>query len=144
MTLHTASEVISFARELEEESAKFYTELAETYPQDKDMWLLFARENPKYTRQIQQAYYGVISDAIEGCFAFEVEPEKYELSKALFSWGKDRAESLSAAVLIEETVMQFYLDAAAQSKALMADVPRTFSQIAKKRMDRIGRLKALR
>ena len=45
MILHTCSETISFAKELENKSAKFYEELAQKYAKDKDVFLSFAKEN---------------------------------------------------------------------------------------------------
>jgi hypothetical protein len=50
---------------------------------------------------------------------------------------------LAKAIKIEEKMKRFYEDAAEQSKSLMADVPRTFVRIAKKRGERIAKLKAL-
>ena len=44
---------------------------------------------------------------------------------------------------MEEKIAQFYADAAEQSKSLMADVPRTFKMVAKKRNDRIPKLRSL-
>ena len=83
MILHTCSETISFAKELENKSAKFYEELSQKYAKDKDVFLSFARENGKYVVQIERAYYGVITDAIEGCFAFAVNPDEYTFETEL-------------------------------------------------------------
>src|SRR3989339_1888615 len=82
MGISTCSGAISLSRELENESAKFYEELSKRYEQDKDLFLTFAKENGKYVTQIQRAYYGVITDAIEGCFAFDLEPEDYKVKAA--------------------------------------------------------------
>ena len=71
MKLHTASEVISFVRKLESDSAKFYDTLSQKYVQGSDVFLSFAKENGKNIVQIERSYYGVITDAIEGCFAFD-------------------------------------------------------------------------
>ena len=79
MKLQTASSVISFARELEDDSAKLYQELAQRYPQNEDTFLAFVKENKKYVAQTERAYYGVISDALEGCFAFDLDSEKYAM-----------------------------------------------------------------
>ena len=53
------------------------------------------------------------------------------------------SEALKKASEIEEKIMKFYSDAAEQSKSLMADVPRTFAMIARKRDNRISTLKTL-
>jgi len=47
------------------------------------------------------------------------------------------------AVALEEKIVKFYLDAAEVSKSLMADVPQAFERIAKKRNERILKLKPL-
>jgi len=50
---------------------------------------------------------------------------------------------LAKAIEIEEKIIKFYSDAAEQSKSLMADVPRAFKMVAKKRANRQSTLKAL-
>ena len=143
MIMHTCSEVISFARQLENESAGFYESLARKYAKDGDVFLSFAKENKKNIVQIERAYYGVISDAIEGCFAFETDTAGYTFETEL-AGDASYAGALSRAVEIEVKIVKFYSDAAEQSKALMADVPRNFTLVAKKRSNRISKLQSLR
>ena len=45
MELNTASEVISFAKKLEEEGAKIYEDLAEQYMRDGETLRAFAKQN---------------------------------------------------------------------------------------------------
>ena len=142
MRLQTASAVISFAKSLEGESAKFYEDLSQKYAKDEDVLLSFAKENSKNAVRIERAYYGVITDAIEGCFAFDVNPDDYtivtELSeKAVY------ADALNQAVEMEERIVKFYSEAAEQVKSLLADVPRAFVMVAKKRGDREAKLRSL-
>ena len=142
MKLQTSSAAISFAKKLEEESANFYQELAQKYAESKESFLLFATKNKKNGVQIERAYYEVITDAIEGCFAFEMDSGEYEIETSL----EDKAsyaDALAKAIEIEEKMKRFYEDAAEQSKSLMADVPRTFVRIANKRGERIAKLKTL-
>ena len=142
MIIHTAAEGITLARNLENESARFYEELAKQLPQNAEIFLTFAKENKKYITQIERAYYGVITDAIEGCYAFNLESDKYKLDTAV----PDKAEPaavIAQAVKMEEKIVQFYDEAAEQSRSLMADVPRNFTIIAKKRDSRIAKLKTL-
>ena len=133
--LQTTSEVLSFGRKLEEDLAGFYEELSRRYGKDKDIWLEFASENRKYIAQVERAYYGVISDALEGCFAFELDPDKYTFTAKLNDTAS-YAEALKKTIEIEEKMVSFYTDAAAQSKALMADVPRALALVARKRKTR--------
>jgi hypothetical protein len=127
---------------MENGSAKFYEELSKKSEKDKDLFLAFAKENAKYVTQIERAYYGVITDAIEGCFAFDLNPEDYQV-KAAPSKDASYSNALKEALAIEEKILEFYRVAAEQSKHLMADVPRSFTLVAKKRSERIPKLKAL-
>ena len=52
MILHTASEGITLARKLENDSARFYEELAQRYVKDAETFLSFARDNKKNITQI--------------------------------------------------------------------------------------------
>jgi len=142
MKLNTASEVISFARQLEEDSARFYEGLARQDIKDGETLLSFARENRKNIVQIERAYYGVITDAIEGCFAFDINQDEYAFKTEL-PQEANYSEALDRAIEMEENIKKFYSDAAEQSKSLMADVPRAFVMIAKKRDSRISMLKSL-
>ena len=79
MSINTASAAIIFARDLEQDGAKFYEGLSQKYPQSRDSFLAMARDNRKYVAQVRTAYYSMISDAIEGCFAFNINPEEFRL-----------------------------------------------------------------
>jgi len=70
METSTCSGAISLSREMENESVKSYQELSKRFERDKDLFLAFAKESSKYVNQIERAYDGVITDAVEGCFAF--------------------------------------------------------------------------
>jgi rubrerythrin len=142
MKLHTASEVISFTKKLENEAVKFYENLSQRYAKDVDVLLSFAKENGKNIVQIERAYYGGISDAIEGCFAFNINPDNY-VFKTELAEGVSYSDALDRAVEMEEKIVKFYSDAAEQSKSLMADVPRAFIMVAKKRGNRIVKLRSL-
>ena len=102
----------------------------------------YAKENRKYASQIQRTYYSVISDAIEGCFAFDLEAEEFAFDNML-SENADYSEYLAQAMDMEEKILAFYTKAAEQSMSLMADVPRSFKIVVKKRKDRIPTLKSL-
>ncbi len=139
MNLHTASEVISLAKMLEADSARFYQDLAQESTGSQELFLSFTKENTRNSAQIESAYYGVISDAIEGGYAFDIDPDQYKFDTIHETYSKD----LAKAVELEEKIVRFYSDAAAQSKSLLADVPRLFTIIARKRGNRISQLKLL-
>jgi rubrerythrin len=142
MIINTCSGAMSFAKELENESAKFYQDLSQRFLKDKDLFLGFVKENENYITQIERAYYGVITDAFEGCFAFNINPEEYTLKTELAE-KETYSEALARAMEIEEKIIKFYSDAAEQSKSLMADLPRAFEMVVKKRSHRPSTLKSL-
>jgi len=142
MVINTCSQVMSLAKELENQSANFYKDLSEKFAKEKDLFLSFAEENGNYVTQIERAYYGVITDAFEGCFAFNINPEDYLLKTELTEKASD-SEALAKAMEIEEKMIRFYSDAAEQSKSLMADVPRAFKMVVKKRDARKSKLMSL-
>jgi rubrerythrin len=142
MKLHTASEVISFTKQLENESARFYQDLSQKYAKDKELFLSFAKENGKHATQIERVYYGVITDAIEGCFAFDVETDEYVLETSL-AQDASYSDALGKAIEIEGKIIKFYSDAAEQSKSLLADVPKAFKMVVKKREQRVPKLESL-
>ena len=142
MIIHTASEGITLARKLENESAQFYESIAGKYSQDTETLRSFARENKKNIAQVDRAYYGVITDALEGGYAFNLDTEKYTLEMDVPEKAK-YADILAQAQAIEERITGFYAEAAEQSRCLMADVPRTFLLVAKKRESRKAKLREL-
>jgi len=142
MNLQTTSETLSFIRELEEKAAKFYEDLAGRFFENKEDFLSFAKENRKCNKQIQMAYQSVITDAIEGCYAFNLESENYTFETDLPD-SASLADAATKALAIEEKILDCYNVAADQSMSLMADVPRNFKIVAKKRKNRIPKLQSL-
>ncbi|MCD6307205.1 MAG: hypothetical protein B1H11_01960 [Desulfobacteraceae bacterium 4484_190.1] len=142
MNLRTASETLSFIRELEEKAASFYEELAEKFPENKEDFLAFAKENRKFNKQVQMAYQSVITDAIEGCYAFDLETDDYALDTNLPSTA-GLAEAAEKALGMEEKITACYTLGAEQSGSLLADVPRNFKMVVKKRNNRLEKLKSM-
>ena len=143
MKINTASQAISLGTNLEDKSGDFYRALAQRYPQSKELFLSLAQENSKNVTKVKRAYYGVISDALEGCFSFSgLNTDDYSIETDLPE-GTGYSDALRMAVVIEEKIIKFYLDGAEKSKALMADVPRAFLLVAKKRRERIPKLESL-
>lgn len=142
MLIHTASEGITLSRKLENDSAKFYEALAQQFPKDAETFQSFARENKKNIAQIERTYYGVITDAIEGCFAFNMDPDSYTFPTTIPE-GASYAGVLNLALQIEEKIVKFYAEAAKQSECLLADVPRAFIFVVRKRGARITLIKSL-
>ncbi len=142
MLLNTAAQVLSLARKLEEDGAAFYEALAQRYPKDGELLLGYAQENKKNITQVERAYYEVISDALEGTFAFSIETVEFESSFNVPAKA-DYSQDLNIATSIEEKTEAFYLKGAEQSLSLLGDVPRAFTVVAKKRAKRLEELRVL-
>lgn len=132
MRLQTASEAISFSKELEEKSAKFYESLAGIFEDMAETFQGFAKENRKFSKLIERTYISVISDAIEGSYAVDIESEQFHFDTEINS-GASIGEAVEKAKDIENRIIGYYNLAAEHSKSLMADVPRQFTIVAKKR-----------
>jgi hypothetical protein len=142
MAISTCSGAISFSRQLETESAGLYEGLARRFEGESEFFLSLAKENKKFITQIERAYYGVITDALEGCFAFDLQTEEYELKISLPEQISFK-DAVATVLGVEEKILGYYGIAAEQSKHLMADIPRSFTLVAKKRGERIPKIKAL-
>jgi hypothetical protein len=70
-------------RKFKAESARLYATIGQKYPWEEDsqrMLQSFAAENGKHVTQIQRAYNSVITDAIEGAYAFDVDVDEYRVA----------------------------------------------------------------
>jgi rubrerythrin len=143
MKLYTASAVVGYARQLEEEGALFYTEVADTHESQRERFLALAKENRRNATQVQTVYYGVISDALEGGFSFNLDTSNYEPRPGLPDTAGPAATA-GRALDMEERTIRFYRDAAEQSRSLLADIPRLFTILVKKRQSRAVFLSDLR
>ena len=143
MRLNTMAAVMTFVSKIENDSSRFYQDHAEKYPELKDSFLSWVRENKKFEKQVKQTYYGVITDTLESNFAFEgLDTDDYDL-KVTLQENADSSQAKERALEIEETMKSFYIRAAELSDSLMADIPRLFKKIAKKREERSNALTSL-
>lgn len=141
MKLRTASETLSFLRELEEKEAKFFEEIAEKFKEKEADFLNLAKENRKFNAQIQMAYQSVITDAIEGCYAFDLDAEQYTFDPEPV---QNLSEAVQEILAIEEKILSCYEKGREQSKSLLADVPRNFKIVSRKRMQRMEKIKGFK
>jgi rubrerythrin len=143
MKLNTASSAISFSKKLEEDSLRLYEQLAPEYPEGRETFLSLAEENRRNEKAVARAYYGVISDALEGGFSFDnMETDDFSYETGL-PQDASYLVVLDMVIAMEEKIMAFYSTAAEASKSLLADVPRAFERIARRRGERIEKLRAL-
>ena len=143
MQLQTASQVINFAVELEDKSVEFYEDLAEKFKQYKEVFLSFVKENKKNKLLVQRVYNEVVSDALETGFSFEDLGVDDYLIEINLAEDVSLPDVLKKALDIEAKIERFYLNAAKKSKSFLADIPRVFEKIGKKRDERKERLKSL-
>ena len=104
MIIHTASEGVTLAKQLEKESAEFYENLAKKEAKDAETLQSFTRENRKNIVQIDRVYYGVITDAIEGGYAFNLETDNYVLDTGI-SDNAGYPDLLKKAIEIEDKII---------------------------------------
>lgn len=132
MQMQTASEAVSFSQEIEEKAAKFYEGLATIFPEQADFFNNMAKENRKFSKQLHRTYISVITDAIEGSYAINLDSDNFQFSNDT-SEVNNLSDAIQKAKDIEHSIIKYYELAAEQSRALMADVPREMSIIVKKR-----------
>jgi hypothetical protein len=143
MKLNTMAGVMSFVSKIENDSALFYRNYAEKYPELESTFLSWNKENSKFEKNIKRTYFGVITDTLESNYAFQgLDTDDYNFETQLPE-NVDSSEAGKRAREIEETIKHFYLKAAQLSDGLMADVPRLFRKIAKKREERCQSLESL-
>ena len=140
----TASAVISFSRELESSSTRFYEELAERFAEHRETFLGFARDGKKNALQVTRTYQETITDALEAGFSFEgLQMEDY-LVELTLSQDAGLVEALAMALKLEDKAVAFYSDVAERSRSLLATIPSAFKRVARKRGRRKAELEALR
>lgn len=141
--LTTCSAIISFAEKLEDNSIKFYEELAEKYTEDKEIFLSFAKESRKNKVLVSRTYQETITDAIEACFSFRGLNLSDYLAEATLTEDMSYIDALKMAIELEKKASKFYLDVVEQTKSLLATIPRAFRKVAEIRNNRELKLKSL-
>jgi hypothetical protein len=138
MKLNTMAAVMEFVTKLETDTAAFYTENAQKFSDMADLFNTWAKENKRFEKQVKQTYFGVITDTLESNYCFEgLDTDDFGLD---LSAPSDAADAKAKASAVEENIKRFYETAGNCSEGLMADVPRLFKKIAKKRQDRSSKL----
>jgi rubrerythrin len=138
----TASAIISFAEKLEEDSSKFYRQLAEKYIENKELFLSFAEESRKNKVLMIRTYQETITDALEACFIKGINLNDY-IAETTLTENADYSTALKMAIELEEKASKFYLDTAARSESLLATIPKAFRKVAERRNNRKLKLKSL-
>lgn len=132
--LNTLSAIVSFAKKLEEDSARLYEELADKH--SDGMLISFANENRDNKTIVERAYYGVISDQVESSFFEELDGDEYRIDG-------EKVLDLRGILEVEETIQRFYLDAASRLVSFLPDVSNAFKRIVKRREKRLEKLEMM-
>ena len=139
----TAASIIRFAQNLEDQSLKFYEELAGQFSPHKDKFLGMARESKKNQVLIVRTYQETITDALEACFSFEgLNLQDYAVA-ALSPQGHTLAEALAMAAAFEQQAIRFYSEVAVQCQSLLGTIPRAFRRVAEGRQKRLATLQSI-
>jgi hypothetical protein len=139
----TASAVISFIEQLEDDSSKFYNKLAERFAENRETFQEFANQSEKNKKLAVRTYRETISDALEACFSFKGLNFDIYLFDLFFSEKNSFHDVLKTALEFEEEAIKFYVDVANCSGALLATIPRAFKRIGKIREKRKQKLLTL-
>jgi hypothetical protein len=141
--LHTASQVIRLSDSLENRLADLYEDMSKKYLDEEATLFSLAKENRSNASQIRRTYQEVITDAIEGCFAFDMESDDYMFEIATAPADETYLEFLKKVLAMEEKMFGLYTVAAEQSMTSLADVSRALTLLAKKKSGRIQLLRSL-
>lgn len=139
----TASAIISFSEKLEDESSRFYTELAKRFEHNKELFTGFAQESQKNKVLVKRTYQETITDALEACFSFKGMNLTSYSAQTNLDENVTYSDALKAAVQLEEKAFRFYSDAAECGKSLLATIPRAFKKVAETRSKRREKIASL-
>jgi hypothetical protein len=134
MELKTASSVINYVSGFEIGSADFYNACATNHTELTDVFKPLAKENKKFASRIKKAYYSSVTDALETNFSFEGLQANVVIPDAQAA--DSEQEMLKSCLVLENSVQQFYNQAADISKELLTDVVRVMTRLAKAREKR--------
>jgi len=136
----TASAVVRYATELENQSAAFYRALAARFSTLGQTYEGFAQDCEKSAMQIQRTYQETVTDALETGFAFPgLSLGAYALDVDLPE-GIRQEEAAARALALEERALAFYEQVGEQSASLLAAIGRAFKRAARVRRRRKGKL----
>lgn len=139
----TAAAIIHFAQTLEDQSAKFYEELAALLPAYKDKLLSYGHESRKNKTLVVRTYQETITDALEACYSFEgLRLQDYAVGE-LSTEGGSPAEALTSAIALEDTSIRFYSEVAGRCASLLGTIPHAFRRVAAARKKRLAELQGM-
>ena len=139
----TASAVMSLAQRLEEDSAAFYRQLAQRWPEHAELFLEFAKECEKSKIHLTRTYQETITDALEACFCFEGMDLESHWAEAATAADLGLGDAIAVAVGLEDRASVFYQEVAQRSQSLLATIPRAFLRASRVRDKRKSELQSM-
>jgi len=140
----TAAAIISFCERLQDDSARFYEELARRFPEHRRAFEGYAQRCERDKTQIQRTYQETVTDALETGYSFEgLSLQEYVVDLSLAP-DADLNAAIDVAVALEKRAIAFYEDVARRSQSLLATIPRAFERVAQRRSERLSELEAMR
>jgi len=131
-SLRTASEVVGFAKDLENELDECADTIGRSWPELAEIASALSIRAGKNVKAIERTYYGGISDALESGFVFQMDVSP--LAKACDAQEAETpAEAIRSLVTHCTGTLSFYREAAAQCNRLFTDLSRLFTRIVRER-----------
>ena len=142
-TSPTASAIITFAEDLEEQTAACYRALGERFPEQASQFERCTKRAERTRVEVVRTYRETVSDALETGFSFaDVDLNVYRRS-----WDAPEGDSLATVVeyllAAERQAAAFYTEMAECSESLLATIPAAFRRAAKVRVQRMARLERM-
>lgn len=139
----TTSAVIRFVERFEDDSSRFYKQLAEIFQKNTATFQALAEEREKSKRLVIRTYRETITDALEAGFAFKGLHLKDYTYITSYTSDLSYSDALRKAVQLEEMASRFYSDLAECSELLLATMPRMFRLMAEKRRQHQSTIQSL-
>ena len=140
---HTASAIISFCADWEDQAARFYEALAGRFPEQAARFKAMAGECAKNKALVQRTYQETVSDILETGYAFtDFVPTDY-LVDLTIPENISLEQAIAQAMNLEEKAASFYQEVARRSQSLWATIPRAFTKVAAKHREKLAQLRTM-
>ena len=140
----TAAAIMSFCTKLQDDSAAFYTELAERFSEQRRTFQGYAQRCERNKTQIVRTYQETVTDALETGYSFEgLNLRDYAVDLTLAE-DASLADAVEQAIALETKAVALYEDVARASQSLLATIPRAFERVAERRRQRQEELEGMR
>lgn len=138
--IKTTSQLISLHAKLEEETAKKLRALAQRHPGAAEALNKLADENMQHRDTVARVYREGVTDAFEvGYLSKPLNEGDYAINEL----EGPLKEAIRVAILNEDTVIRFCLDASRDANQLIPSLPQTLSRLAKRKEKRRALLESL-